>query len=178
MCPSNNGKLTSDDSRLIYIHGLIYTLSKLRNEVIRRHYDILIYSHQGTKKTIEHISRNYYFLNIRRKVLQYIQQCDIYQQNKLSRHTPYRELQILEVPTRSQEQITIDFITKLLESNGYNIIIVVVKRLTKYSYMILTTEKILAREIASILLRVVFTNYRISKKITSDRDKLFTNKMW
>jgi hypothetical protein len=52
---------------------------------------------------------------------------------------------------------------------------VVVDRLTKYSYIIPTTETINARAIASLLFRYIFTNHRTPEKMTSDRDKLFTS---
>ena len=71
-----------------------------------------------------------------------------------------------------------DFITKLPESGGCDTIMVVVDRLTKYAYMIATTENINANQMANLLLRYVFANHGTPSKITSDRDKLFTSKMW
>jgi hypothetical protein len=68
-----------------------------------------------------------------------------------------------------------DFITKLLVSEGNDMIMVVVDRLTKYAYIIPTTERIDARTIATLLLRYIFANHRTPSKITSDRDKLFTS---
>lgn len=38
-----------------------------------------------------------------------------------------------------------DFVIKLLELEGNNIIIVIIDKLTKYAYMILTIEKIDAK---------------------------------
>ena len=43
-----------------------------------------------------------------------------------------------------------DFITKLMLTQGYNLILVVVDRLTKIVYFIPTIEKILAEEIARL----------------------------
>jgi hypothetical protein len=57
-------------------------------------------------------------------------------------------------------------------------IMVVVDRLTKYSYMIPTTETIDAKAMASLLFRYIFANHGTPEKMTSDRDKLFTSKMW
>jgi hypothetical protein len=44
----------------------------MRSEIIAKHHDDLIYGHIGTEKTAKAILRNYYFLNIRRKVQGYI----------------------------------------------------------------------------------------------------------
>ena len=49
-------KFTSDDTRLIYMHGLIYIPAVLWNKAIRWYHDMLIYGYQGTDKTVEHIS--------------------------------------------------------------------------------------------------------------------------
>jgi hypothetical protein len=55
---------------------------------------------------------------------------------------------------------------------------VVVDRLTKYSYIIPITETIDARAMASLLFRYIFINHGTPEKMTSDRDKLFTSNMW
>lgn len=165
--------MTKDNIGLVLVHGLVYIPKKLRKEVIRRHHDILTHRYIRVEKTIEHISRNYYIPNIYRKVRQYIKQCDTCQRNKPSRHAPYGELQNSEVPTRPQEQITIDFITKLPKSDRYDMIIVVVDKLTKYAYIIVITKTIDTNRMANILLRYVFVNHGALRKITLDRDKLF-----
>jgi hypothetical protein len=67
----------------------------------------------------------------------------------------------------------IDFIIKLPILERYDIIIVIVDRLTKYAYIIPTTETINAGQIANIILRYIVINYGIPSKIISDRDKLF-----
>ena len=67
-----------------------------------------------------------------------------------------------------------DFITKLPESEGHDMIMVIVDKLTKYAYMIPTTERIDAKQMASILVRNIFANHGIPRKIISNRDKLFT----
>ena len=54
-------------------------------------------------------------------------------------------------------------------------IIVIVDRLTKYAYMILTTETINSDQIANLVLRYMVVNHRLLYKIISDRDKLFTS---
>ena len=108
-----------------------------------------------------------------RKVKNYIRQYDSCQRNKPARHALYREMRLSETLTRLWEWITIDFVTKLLISEGNNMIMVVVDRLTKYIYMIPITEKIDAKAIVNLLLKNIFANHGTPSKITSDRDKLF-----
>lgn len=87
-------------------------------------------------------------------------------------------MQISETPTRLWQWITIDFVTKLPVSDRYNMIIVVIDRLTKYSYIIPTTETIDANKIVFLLFRHIFANHSTPEKMISDRDKLFTSKIW
>jgi hypothetical protein len=52
---------------------------------------------------------------------------------------------------------------------------VIVDRLTKYAYMIPTTETIDAGQIANIVLQHMVANHGMPSRIISDRDKLFTS---
>jgi hypothetical protein len=67
-----NKHMTTNKQGLIYLQGLIYIPKYIRSEIITRHYNNLMYGYIGTKKTAEAILRNYYFLNMRRKVQGYI----------------------------------------------------------------------------------------------------------
>jgi transposase InsO family protein len=175
--PKDNRVIDEDDG-LVYLHGLIYIPTTLRNEVIRRHHDMPTHGHTGVEKTMEQITRNFYFPNMMRKVRNYIKDCDTCQRNKPARHAPYGELQLSEVPSRPWEWITMDFITKLPVSDNCDMIMVIVDRLTKYACMIPTSETIEASQMASLIIQHVFSNHGTPSKITSDRDKLFTSNMW
>jgi hypothetical protein len=59
---------------------------------------------------------------------------------------------------------------------GYNYLIVVIDRLTKYIHLIPITTKIIAPQLVPLFIGHVIINHRMLKYITSDRDKLFTSK--
>ena len=67
-----NEYITTNKQGLVYLQRLIYIPEYIRSKVIARHHNNLMHGHIGTKKTAKAISRNYYFLNIRRKVQGYI----------------------------------------------------------------------------------------------------------
>ena len=54
------------------------------------------------------------------------------------------------IPEKPWMYILADFITKLPIAQGYDLILVVVNRLTKIVYFILTMEKTLAEELARL----------------------------
>jgi hypothetical protein len=137
-----DNRIIDSDDGLVYLHGLIYIPNTLRSEVIRQHHDMPTHGHMGVEKTMEQITRNFYFPNMARKVRYYIKNCDTCQRNKLARYALYGELQLAEVPSQPWEWITMDFITKLPVSDGCDMIMVIVDRLTKYACMIPTIEHI------------------------------------
>jgi hypothetical protein len=55
----------------------------------------------------------------------------------------------------------------------FDSILVIIDRLTKYGYFILYKESLLIEELAYAFNKYIIGNYRISKEIISDRDKLF-----
>jgi hypothetical protein len=65
---AENENLTTDEKGLVYLRNLIYIPDCMRIKIIKRHHDDPIYRYIGMEKTAELILRNYYFLNIRRKV--------------------------------------------------------------------------------------------------------------
>jgi hypothetical protein len=78
--------------------------------------------------------------------------------------------------------MALDFIVKLPPSVEsitevvFDLILVITDRLTKYEYFILYKESLLAEELAYAFNKHIIGNYEISKKIISNRDKLFTSR--
>jgi hypothetical protein len=75
--------------------------------------------------------------------------------------------------------MALDFIVKLSSSMKlitevvFDSILVITDRFTKYGYFILYKESLLAEELAYAFNKHIIGNYEISKKIISDRNKLF-----
>jgi len=69
--------------------------------------------------------------------------------------------------------ILADFITKLLLAQDYDLILVVVNRLTKMVYFIPTMEKILAEELARLFKDNVWKLHGLPESIISDQGPQF-----
>jgi len=63
---------------------------------------------------------------------------------------PVGKLRSNEVPERLWQHISVDFITKLLVSKGYDPILVVCDRFSKMSHFLVMTEKITVEELARL----------------------------
>ena len=77
-----------------------------------------------------------------------------------------------------------NFITKLSKfkdlatEDSYDLILVMVDQLTKYSHIILFKKMYTAEQLRYIILNRLIRYHRISKELTSDWDKLFTLNYW
>jgi hypothetical protein len=87
-------------------------------------------------------------------------------------------MQSPETLKKPWEWITIDFVGPLLELKGYDYLMMVTNRLTKFIHLIPTMMTMMASQLVSLLMGYVIVNHGMPQYITSDRDKLFTSKFW
>ena len=82
--------------------GKIYVLKdmELRAEVIWLYYDVLIVGHGGRWKTVELVTRNYWWPGITRDVGRYVEGCDGCQRIKNRTEEPAGKLKLSEVPKK------------------------------------------------------------------------------
>jgi len=133
---------------------------------------------------MERLARTYYFPGMRKSVEEVIGNCDTCIRNKLSRHAPYGLIKSLDTPARAWKSIALDFITELPLSIDpttgieYDVILVITDRLTKYVYFLPWRTTAMAEDVAYELIRTIIANHGIPDEIISDRNKLFTSKVW
>jgi len=116
------------DGLLLY-KGLIYipeSPPSLRMDILREHHDAPLVGHHGITKTIELITRNYWFPGIHAFTKSYIHSCQSCQQGKALRHRRHGELAPLPVPDSPWKGLSCDFIMDLPVSNGMDSILVFV----------------------------------------------------
>lgn len=78
----------------------------------------------------------FYWPGMKKAVKEYIQSCDVCQRCKNESVPSLGLLQPLSIPEQAWCSISMDFIESLPKSQGNDIILVVVDRLTKYSHFL------------------------------------------
>jgi len=66
-------------------------------------------------------------------------------------------------------------LTNLAIKDKYNSILIIVNKLIKYLHIVACKEKFIAKQLKYIVLNQFIQYYNILKKLTSNRDKLFTS---
>jgi len=90
----------SEHNGLLYYRSCIYVLntSDLRRRIVSHCHDTKVAGHPGHFKTLELVSRNYWWPNMSRYVGMYVSHCDLCLRTKIQRRLPTRELQLLLIP--------------------------------------------------------------------------------
>ena len=92
-------------------------------------------------------------------------------------HPTMVPLQPTEIPDRPFGTITMDFITDLPESNGYDSLHVVTDRFTKTAVITPCLKAIDSDGMAKILLENTWRRYGLPNKIISDQGTQFASKV-
>ena len=170
-----------ENNGLWTVENRIYVPTKLHEKVIQEIHD---QDHQGIGRTMERIMRHYYVPQLRKKVEKHILSCHKCQTNKNERHKPYGMLQPIPAPKGAWECLTMDFITDLPKSKGYNAntihdtIVVIVDKLTKYAYFLPFEKTGTAKQLAYLMVDRIFATHGMPSKLITDRDKLFLSQFW
>jgi len=159
---------------LIYIPDII----ELKLKLLQMYHDSPTAGHFGRSKTLELISRNYFWPKMRNFINNYISSCEQCSRCKVLRHKPYGYLQPLPIPTKPWQAISIDFIVKLPISNNYIAILVIVDRFTKMAYFIPTVNEIDAKNTAKLFLNNIYKLYSLPQEIVLDCGTIFISKFW
>ena len=131
---------------MVLKEGKIYVPKEeeLRVEIIRLHHDVPAAGHRGRWKTVELVTRNYWWLGVTRNIGKYVEGCDLCQRMKNRTEEPAGKLKLSEVPQKTWSHLTVDFITKLPVVAGKDAVLVVYDRLSKMTHFVATTEGTLA----------------------------------
>lgn len=123
------------DNRLVIPQGSPFIPS-----LLEQFHASLIGGHERVLKTFKILSREVFWKRMRKDVVEFITNCQTCQHNKYSTLSPAGLLSPLPIPTQVWADISLEFIEGLPFSKGFDVIPVVVDRLSKYAHFIVFCE--------------------------------------
>ena len=160
---------------LVLKEGRVYVPKdeKLRVEIIWLHHDTPIAGHGGQWKTVELVTRNYWWPGVTKEVKQYMERCDQCQRMKNRAEMLAGKLRPNKVPERPWQHISVDFITKLPVSKGHDSILVVCNRFLKMSHFVAMIEKTMAEGLVRLFRDNVWKLHGLPESVILDRGLQF-----
>lgn len=172
-----------EDGLLMFEDGTTNTRvcvpEELRLGIVKEMHDCVTESaHAGYHRCYNRIASVYYWPKMSRDIKRYVSTCDICQKSKPRRHAPVGLLRPIPIPTQPFEVISMDFIPELPISEGFDNVLVVVDKLTKYGMFIPCHTTITEKETAQLIFKHVICEYGIPRQIISDRDVRWKGDFW
>ena len=160
---------------ILYFRGKIYVpdSSDLQRWIVSLCHDTQVAGHAGWWKTLELVSRNYWWPQMSRYIGKYVSTCDLCLRTKSQRRHPIGELHPLLIPNAPWDTISVDFIVELPESSGHDAIMVVVDSVTKRAHFASTLTTITAAGTARLFVQHVWRHHGLPRKVVSDRGPQF-----
>ena len=134
--------------------------------------------HSRFLKSYQRAKSDFYWKGMKTDLKKFIKDCDTCQRIKSDTSSPAGLLQPLSIPHTPWTDVSLDFVEGLPKSMGFEVILVVVDRLTKYVHFVPVSHPYSASKIASLYMQNVFKLHGMPSSIVSDRDATFTSKFW
>ena len=134
--------------------------------------------HPGKAKTYELLSRDYYWPTMRKDVQRFVRNCHTCRRTKPTRHAPFGVLKPLPVPNGPWQRLSVDFVTGLPESEGFDAICNIICHLTKQRHLIPCHTTCWAEEFAQLFIDNVFHLHGLHIDIVCDGRPQFIAKFW
>ena len=157
--------------------GRVYVpdIPNLRLELMEEAHVPPYSGHGGREKTLELLSRTFYWPAMNLHVAEYVASCRHCQQNKAANTKPSGLLCPGEIPTKFWQHVSLDFIVSLpTTTRGNDAVLVFVDKLSKMTHFEPCKTTITAEETAELFRHAVWRLHGLPEKLVSDRDSKFT----
>ncbi|KAF8692091.1 hypothetical protein RHS03_08657, partial [Rhizoctonia solani] len=126
-------------------------LETLKECLLKEFHNSPLAGHPGQQRTLELLSRNYWWPGMKLSTKEWVECCPTCQANCRA-HAPVIALKPLEVPPFPFHTISYNFITAFPKSNRHNAILVVIDSFSKFGHFIPTSKKVTAKGLADLFI--------------------------
>jgi hypothetical protein len=175
--PQFTAKLEKSEEGLWRVAGtqvVAVPVGPVRESILALMHDAAWAGHMGVTKTLERVSRLFWWQTVRADVRHYVATCDSCQRNKSLRMKPAGLLKPLSIPGWRWESVSMDLVVKLTKSkSGFDSIVVFVDRLSKMVHLGACNESMTAMQFAKLFRDLVFRIHGMPSEFVSDRGTQF-----
>ena len=158
---------------------LIPDNNEIRTLLLSSAHDPIICGHFGFEKTLEKVSRYWWWAGIARDVKEYVKTCPKCQMMKHDTQNPKGLLQPILAPY-PWHTVTLDLVGKFepgaITANTY--CLVMVDKFSKYTILQSVPETCDAKMVADLFLQLVISVFGVPVRVISDRGPQFTSAIW
>src|SRR5713226_4153273 len=164
---------------IVLKEGHIYVpkANNLKRSIISQHHDTLPVGHPGRFKMLEMVKQQYWWPKMRKFVFDYVDGCTICQSTKNLPNRPSVPLSPISPDDDATpfSRVSLDFITELPNSEGFDAILVVVDHdVTKATIIVPCKTTITVDQTVALYLNHVWKRFGLPHKIISDCGMQFT----
>jgi hypothetical protein len=154
-------------------------IESLRETILKEAHDSDYSIHPGSTKMYQDLKRKYWWYGLKRDVAAHVAMCVVCQRFKAEHQRPAGLLHPLKIPEWKWEEIGMDFIIGLpCTQKGYDVIWVIVDRLTKVAHFIPVKTTYKGSQLAELYMAWIVCLHGVPKKIMSDRGSQLTSRFW
>ncbi|KAF8750792.1 hypothetical protein RHS01_08847 [Rhizoctonia solani] len=154
---------------------VVPNVGTLRTDLLWIFHNSPLAGHPGRQRTLELVSRNYYWPGIQADTYWHIDSCKTCQRIWKPKYASIPP-QPLELPSRPWQHVLYNMIVDLPKDGNSDSILVIVDSFTKYVILVECSKKIKALELADLFLQHMWKRYGMPKKTVSDQGRVFNNK--
>ncbi len=166
---------------LFYNDKLWVSIDESKLDVIRKVYDQSTMKHSKIKRTYKFVKRLYYWSEIRKIIDKYVRNCHVCRRFKASRDRYSDSLNSFSISNRFWTDMIMNFVIDLSQNKKFNVILMIMNRLTKIRhYIFCTTEKesISIEKTTHLLIKHVWKLHDLSEFIMFDKRFQFISLVW
>ncbi|KAL0535770.1 hypothetical protein IC582_024695 [Cucumis melo] len=171
-------KFTIKNSLLHYKNRLVISKASSLIPAIMNTFHDSVVGHFGFLRTYKRLASELYWEGMKSDVKKHCEACVTCQRNNSLALSPAGLLMPLDIPHQIWSDISMDFIDGLPKAKGWDVILVVVDRLSKYSHFLALKHPYTAKTVAESFVKEIVRLHGFPTSIVSDRDKVFLSHFW
>src|SRR5579871_836630 len=149
----------------------------LRTRLIQTSHDSVLTGHPGREGLLAILRRKYFWPGMDEQVRRFTRNCKSCGRNTVWRERRKGLLRPLPIPEQQWQELSMDYITDLPESNGYTNILVITDRLGK-GVIFAPCKDLSAKTLSDTFINEVFKHHGLPRAITSDRGSQLIKGLW